>query len=231
MSAGPRRLVLLRHGQTQSNVDGVWQGHLDVELTDTGRAQAHAAGAALAAYRPVRLVCSDLQRALVTAQAVGDAAGLEPEVDPRWREYHVGQWQGLTTAEVIARHPEERLAALRGEDLPRGIDGESPGQVAERVRPALAELAERLGPGECGIVVSHGGTVRVMLSVLLGIDNVMVTRLFATPGNCQWSELVETDTGWRLVGYNLRPLSPVDPEGGAHTTAPVTDLGAARASG
>ena len=173
----PRRLILLRHGQTQANRDGIWQGHLDVALTEAGHAQAAAAAAALTAYAPVRLVSSDLQRAARTAQAVAERVGRPVELDPRWREFDVGQWTGLTNAEVIARHPQERLA--------------------------LADLISALQAGQSAIIVTHGGTIRVLLATLLGID-VQTTRLLTTPGNCQWAELVQADTGWRVAGWNLR---------------------------
>ena len=199
----PRRLILLRHGQTQANRDGIWQGHLDVALTEAGHAQAAAAAAALTAYAPVRLVSSDLQRAARTAQAVAERVGRPVELDPRWREFDVGQWTGLTNAEVIARHPQERLAALRWQEQRRGIDGEGPAQVAARVEPALADLISALQAGQSAIIVTHGGTIRVLLATLLGID-VQTTRLLTTPGNCQWAELVQADTGWRVAGWNLR---------------------------
>ncbi|CCH73404.1 histidine phosphatase family protein [Nostocoides australiense] len=200
----PRRLILLRHGQTQSNLDGIWQGHLDVELTELGRRQADAAAAQLTAYRPTTIVSSDLKRAAVTAQAVARDLSLTVAFDPRWREFHVGQWTGKTTAEVIAMHPAERLAALRGEEQRRGIDGEGPAEVRARVTPALDELIGRLGEGECAIIVSHGGTIRVLAAVLLGLDMLTATRLLTTPGNCQWADLVQAPAGWRLAGWNLR---------------------------
>lgn len=200
----PRRLILLRHGETQANLDGIWQGHLDVALTALGHQQAAAAGAALTAYKPVRIVASDLQRAADTAAAVGRQLDVEVRLDPRWREFDVGQWTGLRSAEVIAMHPAERSAALRGEEQRRGIDGEGPAQVRERVAPALEELIDGLAAGECAIVVSHGGTIRILTAVLLGLDSPTITRLLTTPGNCQWAELVEGTDGWRLAGWNLR---------------------------
>lgn len=200
----PRRLILLRHGQTQANLDGVWQGHLDVELTPLGYAQAAAAAEQVAAYAPARIVSSDLHRAAHTAAALGARLGMTATQDPRWREFDVGQWTGKSTAEVIARHPDQRLAALDGEEQRRGIDGEGPAQVRERVSPALAELIASLGEGECAVIVSHGGTIRVLAAVLLGLDSPTVARLLTSPGNCQWADLVQVDSGWRLAGWNLR---------------------------
>lgn len=211
----PRRLLLLRHGETQSNLDGIWQGHLDVALTARGLEQAAAAARVIAAYAPVRLVSSDLQRAARTADVVAAATGRAVELDPRWREFDVGQWTGLTSAEVIARNPAERRAALRGEDQRRGIDGEGPAQVRARVAPALTELIDSLGDGQCAVIVSHGGTIRILAATLLGLDSITCTRLFTTPGNCRWAELVEGSDCWRVAGWNLH----------------ATDLGNARRAG
>ncbi|WP_306514256.1 histidine phosphatase family protein, partial [Janibacter hoylei] len=71
----PRRLIVLRHGQTGSNLKGIWQGQLDHELTDLGREQARAAAAAIASLRPTRVVSSDLVRARDTAEEVAAASG------------------------------------------------------------------------------------------------------------------------------------------------------------
>jgi broad specificity phosphatase PhoE len=197
-----RRLLILRHGETAQNRAGIWQGHLDVPLTDHGREQARAAGGAIAAYAPVRVVSSDLDRAAETARAVAGACGLDVERDPRWREFDVGQWTGLSTAEVIARHPEERRRALRGEEQRRGIDGEGPAQVRERVRPALDALVAGLPEGECAVIVSHGGTIRIIAGLLLGLDSVTMTRLFTVPSNCGWATIVCSGEAWRVESWN-----------------------------
>ena len=117
----PRRLIVLRHGQTGSNLKGIWQGQLDHELTDLGREQARAAAAAIASLRPTRVVSSDLVRARDTAEEVAAASGgLSVALDERWREIHAGGWQGLTAAQVAARYPEdaERLVGARGAQHP-----------------------------------------------------------------------------------------------------------------
>ena len=206
--AAPRRLILLRHGETQANVTGVWQGHLDVPLTERGIAQAAAAAPVVAAHGPVRVVASDLQRTAVTGRALAEVCGLPLDLDARWREFDVGQWTGLSSAEVIALHPQERQRALRGEEQRRGIDGEGPSEVADRVRPALAELIGALPDSQCAVIVSHGGTIKIIAALLLGLDTLTTSRLLTVPGNCEWADLVEGTTGWRIAGWNLRALSP-----------------------
>ncbi len=106
-----RRLVMLRHGQTEYNAGSRMQGQLDSELTDLGRAQAVAAAEVLAKRQPVRIVSSDLHRAYDTAVALGGSApGCGVEVDTRLRETHLGDWQGMTHHEVDAVSPGARLA-------------------------------------------------------------------------------------------------------------------------
>ncbi len=198
-----RRIVVLRHGETVHNVRGIWQGQLDSELSELGVAQARAAGPALAALSPSRIVSSDLTRAALTAQAVARACGIPVTYDERLREIHAGAWQGLTTDEVAERYPQERSAVLRGEDIPRGGDGESMSDVAVRVGLALADLTSDMAPGECVIVSTHGAAGRAVAAVLLGLDQQVAWRILGAFGNCHWSELVEGDRGWRLVSWNV----------------------------
>jgi glucosyl-3-phosphoglycerate phosphatase len=91
-----RRLVLLRHGQTEYNATSRMQGQLDTDLSDLGRQQAAAAAEVLVTRQPSLIVSSDLRRALDTATTLGERCGLPVSVDIRLRETHLGDWQGLT---------------------------------------------------------------------------------------------------------------------------------------
>src|SRR5690606_37029703 len=103
-----RRLVMLRHGQTEYNADSRMQGQLDSQLTDLGRAQAVAAAEVLAKRQPLLIVSSDLHRAYDTAVTLGERTGLPVHVDTRLRETHLGEWQGLTHHQVDAKAPGAR---------------------------------------------------------------------------------------------------------------------------
>ena len=98
-------LILLRHGETEWNRERRMQGHRDIPLNAAGVAQAALAAPTVAALQPEVIVSSDLQRALATAQAVADRAGLPVQVDPRLRETSLGLWEGLTRAEVMEGWP------------------------------------------------------------------------------------------------------------------------------
>ncbi len=102
------RILAVRHGETAWNVDGRIQGHLDIALSDVGRAQARRLGRALAEREPLALiVSSDLARARETARIVADAAGAPLRTTTALRERCFGIWEGHTYAEVEQRWPNE----------------------------------------------------------------------------------------------------------------------------
>lgn len=199
----PRRLVIVRHGETWDNAAGVWQGQLDSPLSDRGRAQAAAMAPLVAALGPTRIVSSDLSRASVTAAAIGELTGIPVELDPRLREIHAGEWQGLTSAQVQARDPELRAAVLAGEDLPRGRTGERLSEVHSRCTEAAESLVGSLAAGECMVLVTHGVAGRALAAAVLDLDLDLAWRVLGGFGNCHWSELIEGARGWRLGAWNV----------------------------
>ncbi len=197
-----RRVIVLRHGQTDHNAKGIWQGQLDAALSAKGHAQALAAAAALVRFAPARVVASDLVRAAATGADVARACGIPLSLDARWREIHAGQWQGLTNEEVRARFPEERARHDRGEDFPRGVDGESISDVAKRVREALHDLVGSMAPGETVVVATHGVAGRAIVAELLELPQDVAWQRLAGMSNCHWAEVVEGGNGWRLAAWN-----------------------------
>src|SRR5262249_57811378 len=107
------------------------------------------------------VLSSDLQRASETAELVAARLGLPVELDPRLREVDVGEWSGLTSAEVEERFPEGYRQ--RREGRTGWVDGEELGAMAERVVAALLDLAGQ-HPGLLLLVVTHGGPIRAMLA-------------------------------------------------------------------
>ena len=196
-----RRVLLVRHGETEHNAGGVWQGQLDTPLSDLGVEQARAAGRAIAANRPSRVISSDLARAAVTAKHVAEAADVPLTLDPRWREIHVGQWQGLHTSEVRARYA-DLLAEMDRADIRRGVDGETLAEVGSRAGESLREVLDGLGDDECVVVVAHGVSSRAAIADLLGLDQHLATHALATMGNCHWAELRQSRIGWQLNAWN-----------------------------
>ncbi|MEU8823345.1 histidine phosphatase family protein [Streptomyces sp. NPDC048636] len=199
-----RRVVLWRHGQTAWNVERRFQGSLDIELTETGLAQARRAARLLAALKPDAVVASDLKRAAATAAELAAVTGLPVSHDAALRETYAGQWQGLTHDEIMARFGEEYTAWKRGEPIRRG-GGELESEVADRAAPVVTENVEKLPDGGTLVVVSHGGTIRTTIGRLLGLE----PRTWEALGglsNCCWSVLGEGLRGWRLLEHNAGSL-------------------------
>ncbi|MGE0218277.1 glucosyl-3-phosphoglycerate phosphatase [Mycolicibacterium sp.] len=212
-----RRLVMLRHGQTEYNAGSRMQGQLDTDLSDLGRDQAIAAAEVLAKRQPLLIVSSDLRRALDTAVALGDRSGVPVSIDTRLRETHLGDWQGLTHIEVDATAPGARLAWR--EDArwaPHG--GESRVDVADRSLPLVREIVAGQpewgveGPERPVVLVAHGGLIAALTAALLGlpVDNWPV---LGGMGNASWVQLAGhtrpggdpasfDDIRWRLDVWN-----------------------------
>lgn len=200
---GGRTLVIWRHGETDHNASGIWQGQLDTPLSDLGREQAHTAAAALTAYSPSVIVSSDLQRAADTARSLAVRAGLQVRYDARLREIHAGLWQGMTAGDVAEQFPVELAALEAGEDIRRGVHGESLAQVAERTRAAADELLADLPPGECAVIATHGVSGRAIVASLVGLDQHLAWQAIAGLHNCHWAELHEYASTWRIVAWNV----------------------------
>lgn len=195
-----RRLILWRHGRTQWNAGGRFQGQLDPPLDELGQRQAELAGKLLAQLEPDEVVSSDLVRAYDTAQAVGLAVRREE----RLREIHLGDWQGLTRQEARERFPEEYAEWQIGGDVRRG-GGETYSEVGTRAAAALEETLCALEPGATVLAVSHGGTIRSAIGTLLQLDVLSWWRL-GPLGNCRWSVVVENRRGWQLDEHNAGSL-------------------------
>jgi glucosyl-3-phosphoglycerate phosphatase len=205
-----RRVVLLRHGRTEWNASGRFQGMLDSPLDATGIAQAAAAALALVPMRPDALVSSQLQRALDTAGPVGVQCGLSVSVDERLAEIRLGTWQGLTRAEARAAYPEEYARWQAGEDGRRG-GGETYAEVGARATACGRDWLDRLGSGSLLLAVTHGGTARATIGTMLGMAPDTWWRL-APLSNCRWSLLADSGRGWRLEEHNAG--SPPEEETG-----------------
>jgi glucosyl-3-phosphoglycerate phosphatase len=193
-------LILLRHGETDWNHGSRMQGHRDIPLNATGRDQALAAAPSVAALGPEVIVASDLQRARETSAAVGAVTGLPVAVDPRLRETSLGDWEGLTVAEVAAGWPHEWAAWRSTSAHATPPNGESRWQVAGRASAVVTELDS--GAVRRALLVAHGGTIVGLTGRLLALPEDHWSTLVGV-GNCHWVTLHRRDTGgWRLHSYN-----------------------------
>jgi len=158
----PTTTLLLRHGQTEMSAQRRFAGRGDIPLTSAGLQQAAAVAARLAQRGGIdAVVTSPLRRALRTAEAVAETAGVPLAVDPDLVETDFGEWEGLTFGEVLARWPAE-MAAWQADVSAAPPGGESFAAVARRVAVALDRLlAERTG--ETVVVVSHVTPIKTLV--------------------------------------------------------------------
>ena len=154
-------LIAIRHGETEWNSQGRFQGHLNSGLNEEGLAQAVALGERLATERFDLLLSSDLGRALQTASAIALRTGHEVLVEPRLRERRMGIFQGLTPAEVLARYPGEYARFRTGDPDYVIPEGESMRQLFERSVACFTELAARHA-GLTLATVTHGGVLAML---------------------------------------------------------------------
>ena len=200
-----RRIVLWRHGRTEWNAAGRFQGQTDVALDEVGRQQARDAAARLASLSPELLLSSDLQRAQDTMSALASLVGIETELDPRLRETFAGEWQGLTGAEIAARWPAEHKAWRAGDPVLRVGGGETREEVATRVAEAVHDAAKRLSDDGLAVLATHGGSARLGIASLIGMPLDRFTNVGGL-SNCAWSILRETNHGWTLIEHNAGTL-------------------------
>lgn len=173
-----RRLVLIRHGQTDYNATRRMQGQLDTDLSELGREQARLAGEQLGDLGITRILSSDLSRAFDTATIIGEQLGVDVEKDSRLRETHLGGWQGKSSAEVDQELPGAR-AKWRHDATWAPPGGESRLDVADRARPVIDELMDDYDEwdGNTVLIVAHGGTISALTSNLLGLEASMYPML------------------------------------------------------
>ena len=160
------RVLFVRHGQSEWNALGRWQGQADPPLSELGRAQARAAAHSLGALDAI--FASDLQRATETAAIISSALGVGPVmVDPDLRERDAGEWSGMTRAEVDVRFPgylpddRHRAFAPDGGTPKRPPGWEPDDALLERVLRAVLRLHEALPDGDV-LAVTHGGVIYVL---------------------------------------------------------------------
>jgi probable phosphoglycerate mutase len=189
----PTRVLLVRHGVTEFTAAGRLDGRggADPPLTEVGRAQAEAAGRAVAhlvAGHPARVESSALTRARQTADAVSAALGVEPVVHPDWDEQSFGDWDGVAVHDLV-REARADFARLRDDPGYARPGGESHEQMARRVLGAFQRV---VGEGGTTVVVCHRKPIMVVLGHLLGMAHDKAWRLAAAPGSLHAIEVWET---------------------------------------
>jgi broad specificity phosphatase PhoE len=191
------RLLLVRHGESEWNAVGRWQGWADPPLSELGERQAAVAARAVGAVDAI--VSSDLQRAQRTAEIIAAEIGIGPVVvDGALRERDAGPWTGLTRAEIEVEWPGYLASGKR----PDGYEDDD--ALLERVLPAVHTLEHA---GEAVLVVTHGGVIGAVEREL-GAEHMRTPNL--------GGRIVEVVDGRARLGD---PLLLAD-EHDVHVTAP-----------
>lgn len=194
-------VYLIRHGETDWNLAGRWQGHADVPLNDLGFAQAQLLAQRLQHEQMHfdAIYSSDLARAYQTAWEIGAAVRVAVQLLPNLREIDVGTWSGLTYEEIKAQFSAEMEVLRQGEDIPRG-GGETLRGMRHRVVEAVEALAKH-HDGETLALVTHGGCIRMLLAHAERFEGDGFKR-FPHIGNTSLSVL-RIDAGvWRTLSVN-----------------------------
>jgi len=176
------RLCLVRHGQTDWNLEGRYQGQSDVPLNDNGLEQAGTLIEKLRGKNFSAVYTSDLTRARQTAEPIAKALGIPLRVEPRLREINQGEWEGQLVDNLKARYSE--LWSQRAVDPAsvRPPGGETVGEVASRVYAALDDIARQFPTGSV-LIVSHGLSIA---TAICHVQNIPVGQAYTViPENVQ----------------------------------------------
>jgi broad specificity phosphatase PhoE len=193
-----QEMLLVRHGQSTANAQGIWQGQMDFPLSEEGRRQASLAGTGLSGERFEGLYSSPLSRAFETAEIIRDRTGFAGEVVPLGglSERHGGILEGHTWAEQEHRNPElaEKFLALPEEERWPLVGAETDEEVIARFEATLESIRDLHPAGSRLVVVSHGGVMRAYLREHFGPE--------VLPGNRRAANASITRLQWAGDGPN-----------------------------
>jgi len=191
-------IVLVRHGETDWNRERRFQGHADVPLNDAGRAQVRDLAGRLDGETFGIAYSSPLRRAAESAEILAATLGIDVEPIDALREVDVGSWSGLAVSEIEEHFPEgyRRWVEWKVEGWE---DGESYGDLGERVVAGLLEIAGR-HPEEQVLAVTHGGPMRCALATAHGLSPGEIGSRLGTYGNCAVARIAVRDG-------NLEPVA------------------------
>lgn len=175
-------LWLVRHGQTDWNLERRYQGHSDTPLNATGMEQGELAAASLVGRRYAAIYSSDLRRARTTAEIIGRRLDMTVHLDARLREAHFGAWEGMVATEIQTAYPAAWEARRLDLQHARPPGGESVQDLADRVWAAIDELTARHPDGPL-ILVAHGLALATVLCRVQGHPLTSARELI--PDNAQ----------------------------------------------
>jgi len=197
-------LVLVRHGESQWNLENRFTGWVDVDLTDKGREEAHQAGEKLRGKHFDKGFTSVLKRAIITMDIILDVIGqkdLPIERNEALNERHYGDLQGLNKAETAVKFGEEQVKLWRRSYAVRPPNGESLEDTAARTLPYYeSHILPELQTGKNVLVAAHGNSLR---SLVMKLDNLSEEEVIALniPTGVPLQYTFDTEGKWTKQGY------------------------------
>jgi len=188
-------LWLVRHGQTDWNIEGRYQGLSDVPLNVTGIDQAENAAQELSNHQFDAIFSSNLERAYHTAQIISEKIHLPIQVDPRLSEISLGEWEGVLFDEVMALHKDGIEERNRNPLYARPPGGECLAEVAERMQAALEDIFDAYPDGQV-VIVSHGLALATLLCLSSGLPLEQAYQMIpdnACPIAIEWPETKQAE--------------------------------------
>jgi len=192
-------VLLVRHGQTRSNVAGYYMGWSEEDLNDVGYIQARKLASRLADLPLASIFTSPLRRAHTTASLIAEPHGLKVKPLDDLIEIKLGDWQGLHESEIARRWPEMWKQSEIDPSVLTMPHGESFSQVAERAVRVFEEMIAA-NRGKHTVMVTHDVVVRIVVAYVLGVTYSIYRRLKVD--NASLSVVWVTDSSKRLVTLN-----------------------------
>ncbi|TGN67939.1 histidine phosphatase family protein [Paracoccus liaowanqingii] len=189
-----KRLILVRHGETEWNAARRLQGQQDIALSEHGRAQALALRPVIATHAPDIAFTSDLRRAAETSALLGHADAV---ATPRLREQGLGAWEGREIAELMAEDPDAYRGWRAGTNVPARAEGWS--TFRSRVEAAMLDAISSCR--DVALITCHGGVIRAALDTLIALAPSRIIPV--GPGSM--SILAHDGSGFRLEAFNFSP--------------------------
>lgn len=159
-------LILVRHGQSQANLERRFAGHTNAKLTETGIEQAKLTAQYIKDnYNISKVYASDLSRAYETGKGISNLLGIEIIKNENLREIYAGKWEGMPFTDIQNTYAEDYSIWLNDIGNAKCTDGESTQELAERFIPAITEIAKE-NDGQTVAIATHATTIRVTQSML-----------------------------------------------------------------
>lgn len=201
------RLFLFRHGETDWNAEGRFQGHLDVPLNETGRKQARELGRRLRDRGLEVIVASDLGRSIETARLVAQEIGLHDSrivQEPGIKEAFLGKAQGLTLEEIRGQFGTEVLERWRSNQVSDADisypEGETGAQVLTRVMSSIQGFVQRHPHYSRVGISTHGGVIRRFMHQIMTLTTGAPRQPIAIPNGVVYHVIYFPDSsGWQIV--------------------------------